>query len=254
MNIEKKVILITGATSGIGETTARMFAEHGAKVVVAGRRVDKGNHVVSEILKNGGDAIFVQSDVSDPDSMQQLIAKSVAKYSRIDFAFNNAGIGGNIAPLHEQEDEHWQEVIDINLKGVWLSLKYQIKQMLHQGEGAYSIVNMSSLWGTGASNLGASLYAASKHGVIGLTKSAALEYGLNGIRVNAICPAWVPTEANAAILDNAELNAQIAAQHPIGRLGTKEEIAGTVLWLCSKSAGFITGQAMLLDGGISARR
>jgi len=254
MNIENKVVLITGATSGIGETTARVFAENGAKVVVAGRRVDRGNYVVSEIINKGGNAIFVKSDVSDSDSVQQLIAKSVAKFGRIDFAFNNAGIGGNIAPLHEQNDDHWQDVMDINLKGVWLSLKYQIKQMLIQGEGSYSIVNMSSLWGTGASNIGASLYAASKHGVIGLTKSAALEYGLNGIRVNAICPAWVPTEANAAILDNEELNSQIAAQHPIGRLGTREEIAGTVLWLCSKNSGFVTGQAIVLDGGISARR
>jgi NAD(P)-dependent dehydrogenase (short-subunit alcohol dehydrogenase family) len=254
MNIENKVVVITGATSGIGATTAKKFAEHGAKVVVAGRRKDRGNEVVSEIVRKGGRAIFLESDVTDSKSIQKLITDSVSKYGRIDFAFNNAGTGGNISPLHEQDENDWQSVLDINLKGVWLSLKYQITQMLKQGGGNYSIVNMSSLWGTGASDIGASPYIASKHGVIGLTKAASLEYAGAGIRVNAICPAWVPTEANAAVLSNPEINKHVASQHPIGRLGTQEEIAEAVIWLCSQGAGFITGQAILADGGISARR
>ncbi|BDX06781.1 SDR family oxidoreductase [Planctobacterium marinum] len=249
-----KVVLITGATSGIGKTTAHMFADKGAKVVVSGRRAEQGASVVDEIINSGGIARFIQCDVSNEQQVAALIEQTVSSFGKLDIVFNNAGIGGKIAPLHELTESEWCQTQDINLKGVWLCLKYQIKQFLAQGKGNYSIVNMASLWGTGASNFGAATYTASKHGVIGLTKSAALEYADSGIRVNAICPAWVPTEANSAVLDNPEMRAQIASMHPIGRLGTQEEIASCVMWLSSAGAGFITGQDILADGGISARR
>ncbi|MCC2604250.1 SDR family oxidoreductase [Planctobacterium marinum] len=254
IDFNDKVVLVTGATSGIGKTTAKMFASNGAKVVLSGRRTAEGLEVVSEIEKEGGIARFIQCDVSNESQVENLLSGVVQYFGKLDVAFNNAGIGGTIAPLHELSENDWQSTQDINLKGVWLCLKHQIRLFLSQPPKDYTIVNMASLWGTGASDFGASAYTASKHGVIGLTKSAALEYAKNGIRVNAICPAWVPTDANAAVLSNDEMRSHIAAMHPMGRLGTQKEIAECVLWLASESSSFLTGQEILADGGISAKR
>ena len=247
-----KVVVITGATSGIGKTTAISFAQAGAKVILAGRRETEGEQVVSEInqISHG---LFVRCDVSTEADVESLISKAVAAFGRIDIAFNNAGVGGEITPLHEANLKSWQQVIAINQTGIFLCMKHQIAQMLNQESGEYSIINMASLWGMGASNMGASAYIASKHAVVGLTRAAALEYGANGIRVNAVCPAWVPTEANAPVLNNPQMREQITASHPLQKLGTQEEIAKTVMFLASKDAGFITGQAIMADGGISAR-
>lgn len=254
-SFKEKVVLITGGTSGIGFETARQFAKQGAKVVISGRDQDKGNTAVALLEKERLTVKFINVDVACAKSMESLISQVVDCYGRLDVAFNNAGIGGEPSPMHLQTEENWQQVIDINLKGVWLAMKFQIQQFLKQNDQQqYSIINMSSLWGVGASDFGVSPYVAAKHGVIGLTEAAALEYAKNNIRVNAVCPAWVHTPANDAVLGNTELKKQIAAHHPIKRLGKTSEIASAVLWLASEGAGFVTGHSMVLDGGISARR
>ena len=244
-----KVVLVTGGNSGIGRATALEFARQGAKVVIAGRRVKEGEETVSLIQDNGGTAIFITTDVTQAVQVENLIEKTVSIYGQIDYAFNNAGTEGKYARGIEQTEEIWDLVIDTNLKGVWLSMKYQILQMLKQGGGV--IVNNASIGGL-IGFPGVSIYSASKHGVIGLTKTLALEHAKDNIRVNCVCPGGVETDMLNRFWGEEGKN-QIKDLHPIGRLGKPEEIAKSVIWLCSDAASFITGQSIAIDGGYTAQ-
>ncbi len=246
-NFKDQVVIVTGATSGIGKRTAIEFAKAGAKVVLAGRRQAQGDAVIAQM--GGADAVFVKTDVTVAADVERLVETTIGKFGRLDCAFNNAGIGGQISALADLSEDDWDSVMDINLKGVWLCLKYQIPAMLKTGGG--NIVNMGSLWAVGASKIGLAPYIASKHGLIGLTRAAALEYADKGIRVNAICPGWIPTEANAHLLDNEQIKTEIIANTPVGRLGSQEDIAQSVMWLCSDKTGFVTGHTLMVDGGNS---
>jgi len=249
-DLKDKVGLVTGGTSGIGRDTAVFFAKAGAKVVVAGRRELEGRETIKMVRGAGGDGLFVQADVSKAAEVEALVQATVAKFGRLDFAFNNAGIEGQWLPIVEQSEEDWDRTIDINLKGVWLCLKYEIRQMLKQGGGG-AIVNMASAAGM-IGLAGAATYCASKHGVIGLTKSAALETARSGIRVNVVCPAVVETPMADRAYDNPEMHKFVLGLHPIGRFGKPEEIAEAVIWMCSDRASFMTGQSLVLDGGLLA--
>jgi NAD(P)-dependent dehydrogenase (short-subunit alcohol dehydrogenase family) len=250
MELEGKVGLVTGGTSGIGRETAVLFAKAGAKVVVAGRREQEGNETIELVRAAGGDGVFVYSDVSKASEVEALIQKAVEKFGRLDIAFNNAGIEGVWAPIVRETEEDWDRVININLKGVWLCLKYEIRQMLKQGSGG-AIVNMASINGlVGA--VGAAAYSASKHGVIGLTQTAALENAKCGVRINAVCPGFIETPMADRIFRVPGLHKYVLSCHPIGRLGRPTEIADAVVWMCSDRASFMTGQSMVLDGGLLA--
>jgi NAD(P)-dependent dehydrogenase (short-subunit alcohol dehydrogenase family) len=249
-DLRGKVAVVTGGTSGIGRETAILFAKAGAKVVVAGRREAEGKETIELIRAAGGDALFVKTDVAKTQDVQTLVQKTVEKFGRLDVAFNNAGIEGAWIPITEQLEEDFDRVIDINVKGVWLCLKYQIQQMLKQGTGG-AIVNMSSVAGLMGS-AGAAAYVASKHAVIGLTKTAALENALKGIRVNAVCPAVIETAMADRIFGEPTVNKAIRALHPIGRFGTSLEVAEGVLWMCSSKSSFMTGHYLVLDGGLLA--
>jgi NAD(P)-dependent dehydrogenase (short-subunit alcohol dehydrogenase family) len=248
--LEGKVGLVTGGTSGIGRDTAILFAKAGAKVVVAGRREVEGEETIKLIRAAGGDGLFVKADVSKASEVEALIQKTVEKFGRLDVAFNNAGIEGVWVPIVRQSEEDWDRTININLKGVWLCLKYEIKQMLKQGGGG-AIVNMSSVTGL-VGGAGAAAYSASKHGVMGLTKSAALETAKSGIRINAVCPAVVETPMGERLFGSPQVHKYVLGIHPIGRFGQPTEIAEAVLWMCSDKASFMTGQSLVLDGGFLA--
>src|SRR5271154_6565534 len=245
-----KTALVTGGTSGIGRDTAVLFAKAGAKVVIAGRRELDGNESVELVRAAGGEALFVKTDVSKASEVENLMKKTVEKFGRLDVAFNNAGIEGKWVPIVSQSEEDWDRTIDINLKGTWLCLKYEIRQMLKQGGGG-AIVNMSSVAGL-MGNATAATYCASKHGVMGLTKAAALETALHGIRVNVVCPAVIETPMADRAFSDSEVNKWVLGLHPIGRFGRPMEIAQGVLWMCSERASFMTGQSMVLDGGFLA--
>jgi NAD(P)-dependent dehydrogenase (short-subunit alcohol dehydrogenase family) len=248
--LRNKVALITGGTSGIGRDTAVLFAKNGAQVVMTGRRESEGNETLNLIRAAGGEGLFVKGDVSKSADVQSAVRQTVEKFGRLDLAFNNAGIEGRWKPIIEQSEEDWDTVIDINLKGTWLCLKYEIQQMLKQDSGG-AIVNMSSVAGL-MGFAGAAIYVASKHGVIGLTRNAALECAAKGIRVNAVCPAVIETAmADRAFADPA-VNKRVLAMHPLGRFGKTMEIAEAVLWLCSDKSSFMTGQYITLDGGMLA--
>ena len=248
--LQNKVAIVTGGTSGIGRDTAVLFAKEGAKVVVAGRREVEGKETIDLIRAAGGEGIFVKTDVAKTADVQALVQKTVEKFGRLDIAFNNAGIEGNWIPIAEQSEEDWDRTIDINLKGVWLCLKYEIQQMLKQGTGG-AIVNMSSVSGF-IGSAGSATYCASKHGVLGLTKSAALETAKNGIRVNAVCPAVIETPMGERLFGEPEFKKFALSLHPIGRFGQPTEVAEAVLWMCSDRASFMTGQSLSLDGGFLA--
>jgi NAD(P)-dependent dehydrogenase (short-subunit alcohol dehydrogenase family) len=248
--LEGKTALVTGGTSGIGRDTAILFAKAGAKVVVAGRREVEGNQTVELVRAAGGEALFVKTDVSKAPDVENLVKKTVEKFGRLDVAFNNAGIEGRTAPIISQSEDDWDRVISINLKGVWLCLKYEIRQMLKQGGGG-AIVNMASVLGL-SGLAGAATYSASKHGVIGLTKVAALENARNRIRVNAVCPAVIETAMGERAFGAPEVKKYAIGLHPLGRLGKPTEIAEAVLWMCSERASFMTGQPLILDGGYLA--
>jgi NAD(P)-dependent dehydrogenase (short-subunit alcohol dehydrogenase family) len=242
-----QVALVTGGSSGIGRATALAFAREGARVVVADIDALGGEDTVARIRERKGDALFVRCDVANADQVAALLDAVVAAYGRLDCAFNNAGTEGKMAPLAECTEESWDRTLAINLKSVWLSMKYELPIMQRQGSGA--IVNCSSIAGL-VGFPAAAAYVASKHGVVGLTRVAALENAKLGVRVNAICPGVVQT----AMIDRvtgkqADVVAQLLAPQPIGRLGTPEEIASAVLWLCSRGASFTTGQALAVDGG-----
>jgi len=249
-DLEGKVALVTGGTSGIGRETAILFAKAGAKVVVAGRREAEGQETVELVQAAGGDGLFVKADVSKASEVEALIKKTAEKFSRLDIAFNNAGTEGVWVPIVRQSEADWDRTIEINLKGVWLCLKYEIRQMIKQGGGG-AIVNMASITGL-IGTAGAAAYSASKHGVIGLTKSAALETAKSGIRVNAVCPAVIETPMGERLFGSPVTHKYVLSCHPIGRLGRPAEIAEAVLWMCSERASFMTGQSMVLDGGFLA--
>ena len=245
-----KVALVTGATSGIGRATAIAFAEAGAKVVVAGRREEEGAQVVREIEKAGGEALFVKTDVSREAEVQALVAKTVERFGRLDCAFNNAGVYLDAGPITESTDEVFDRTFNINVRGVLYGMKHQIPAMLKTGGGA--IVNTSSALGLSVIP-GAPIYNASKFAVIGLTKSAAVEFASQGIRVNAVCPAVIETDMTTEFRGNSEMRDFMLAKHPVGRFGKSEEIAAAVLYLCSPGAAFTTGIALPVDGGWTAQ-
>jgi NAD(P)-dependent dehydrogenase (short-subunit alcohol dehydrogenase family) len=247
---EGKVALVTGGTSGIGRETSILFARKGARVVVAGRREIEGKETIDLIRRAGGEGIFVRADVSRTSEVKALVEKTVAAYGGLDYAFNNAGIEGHWVPIVEQTEDEWDQTIDINLKGTWLCLKYEIRQMLQQGRGGV-IVNNASISGF-IGSYGSATYAASKHGVLGLTKAAALEVARNGIRVNAVCPAAVETPMADRLFGAPEVRKKVLGFYPIARFGKPIEVAEAVLWMCSGAAGFMTGQSLVLDGGFLA--
>ena len=249
--MDGKTALVTGGASGIGRAAAILFSAKGANVVVADVTVEGGVETVRMIKNSGGAAIFVKTDVSKPEETEALIKKSAEEFGRLDYAFNNAGIEGKPAPLADGTEENWDRVISINLKGVWLCMKYEIQLMLKQGAGA--IVNTSSVAGL-VGFQGISPYVASKHGILGLTKTAALEYAKSNIRVNAVCPGVIKTPMIDRFTGGSkEAEKQMTATEPIGRLGTPEEIAEAAVWLCSDAASFVTGCAMTVDGGFVAQ-
>lgn len=241
--MDGKVVIVTGGSSGIGRATAIAFAKEGAKVVIAARRVNEGEETVRQIMDAGGEAIFVQTDVTQANEVQALVDRTLEQYGRLDAAFNNAGSGKGVRLVDLTEDE-WEQEIAVNLKSVWLCVKYQIPAMLKSGKGA--IVNMGSQGAIlGVPNYTA--YGAAKGGAVALTRAAAAEYAAEGIRINAISPGAVETElwANAP----AGMIEQVAAGIPMQRVGQPQDIAETVVWLCSDAAGFITGQNIAIDGG-----
>jgi NAD(P)-dependent dehydrogenase (short-subunit alcohol dehydrogenase family) len=245
-----KVALITGGNAGIGRAAAIEFAKQGAKVVVSGRREKEGHEVVAEIKASGGEAIFVKTDVSKESDVKAMIEQTVATFGRLDFAFNNAGVEQLLTPLPDQSEESYDQIMDINVKGVWLSLKHEIPAMLRTGGGA--IVNNSSVAGLiGAATV--PIYVASKHAVNGLTKSVALEYAKQNVRVNAVAPGAIETRMYRDFAKAPEVRQAMEAAHPMGRIGQPEEIASTVIWLCSDGASFITGQIFPVDGGYTAQ-
>jgi NAD(P)-dependent dehydrogenase (short-subunit alcohol dehydrogenase family) len=246
-----KVALVTGAAAGIGKATAELFARRGALVVVSDIDTEAGEAAAAGIREAGGSAVFIRADVGDPADVERLVTAAVDEFGGLDYAFNNAGIAGQSAAVHDHEIDSWERVIRINLSGVFYCMKYEIPRMLERGGGA--IVNCSSIMGHVASPV-APAYVASKHGVNGLTRSAALAYSARGIRVNAVCPGYIDT----AMLRDAEaripgLLDQLTTLEPIGRLGAPEEIAEAVVWLCSDAASFVTGTPMVVDGGAIAQ-
>jgi NAD(P)-dependent dehydrogenase (short-subunit alcohol dehydrogenase family) len=250
--LEGAVALVTGGAAGIGKAAALAFARYGAKVALCDFKAERGEEVAHAIERAGGRAIFVKADVSRAPDVDRVVAATIQAFGRLDCAFNNAGIEGELAGTAECSEENFDRTIAINLKGLWLCLRREIQVMLGQ-EGAGAIVNMSSVAGlVGFENLPA--YVASKHGVIGLTKSAALECATKGIRVNAVCPGVIHTEMIDRVTGrDPAIEQQFVNMEPMGRMGTPQEIAEAAVWLCSPAASFITGQALAVDGGLVAR-
>lgn len=246
-----QVVLVTGASSGIGKATALLFARQGARVIVSDLHQEPGEAVVEQVQREGGEAAFVATDVSHPEACQELVRRTVERFGRLDVAFNNAGISGEMKPLDELSLDGWNQVIAVNLSGVFYCLKYQLQQLLRQG-GSGAIVNNSSILGqVGLAN--AAAYTAAKHGVVGLTQAAALEYSARGIRINAIGPAFIRTPMLTQAGFDEQALQQVVGLHPIGRLGQPEEVAELVVWLSSAKASFITGTYYPIDGGYLAR-
>lgn len=246
-----KVALITGAGSGIGRAAALLFAREGAAVVVSDVTVQAGEETAAAIRAAGGQASFIEANVAEAAAVEALIARTVKIHGRLDCAFNNAGIEGLTALTADCTEENWDRTLATNLKGVWLCLRAELKQMLEQGGGA--IVNTASVAGL-VGFVGLPAYVASKHGIVGLTKTAALEYAQHGIRVNAICPGVIQTAMIDRLAQRSpQAMAGFNAMEPVGRLGRPEEIAEAALWLCSDAASFVTGAALAVDGGLVAQ-
>ncbi|MBZ0282353.1 MAG: SDR family oxidoreductase [Anaerolineae bacterium] len=248
--LENKVALITGASSGIGRAASVAFAKEGAKVVLASRNEESTLQTLRMVEDCGGEGIFVKTDVSVARDVENVVQKTLETYGHLDCAFNNAGIGGPPGPLFQLSETDFQQIMDVNLKGVWLCLKYELPAMLANGG---SIVNMSSVAGLTGS-VGIAAYTASKHGVVGLSKVAALEYAKAKVRVNVVCPSVID---NTVIIDQVRANYPevynyLLGTHPVGRIGQPEEVANAVVWLCSDEASFITGVAFPVDGGTLA--
>ena len=248
--LKDKVALITGGSSGIGRAVAQAWAREGAKVVVSDVDRGGGEETVGQVRTAGGEAIFIAADVGKPEECEALVRGAVEKFGRLDIACNNAGIGGPQAPTADYPLDGWAQVIGINLSGVFYGMKYQLPAMLKNGGGA--IINMASILGA-VGFAGAPAYAAAKHGVVGLTQTAALEYSAQGVRINAVGPGFIHTPMISALEDNKAVNDMLVAAHPIGRLGRAEEVAELVLWLSSEKASFVTGAYYPVDGGYIAR-
>jgi NAD(P)-dependent dehydrogenase (short-subunit alcohol dehydrogenase family) len=246
-----KVALVTGGSSGIGQATVLAFAREGARVVVAARRHAEGEATAAQVRQIGGEALFVPTDVSQASDVVGLISQVVETYGRLDYVFHNAGDACPPAATAEQVEADWDRIVTTHLKGVWLGMKYAIPQMLRQGGGA--IVNMSSVAGMTGNAFGVGPYIAAKHGVVGLTKAVALEYAKMGIRVNAVAPGYIRTPLIAPYTGGTpDGEVPFAQMHPMGRIGTPEEVADAVVWLCSERAAFITGHVLPVDGGFLA--
>ncbi len=248
--VKGKVALVTGGASGIGRAAAILFAREGAKVAVSDIAIEGGEETVRLIRKSGGEAFFVRADVARAEDVEAMVNQTIEVYQHLDCAFNNAGIseaGADTMGTVRCTQSEWDQIMDINLKGVWLCMKYEIPQMLKTGGGA--VVNASSFAGITASRLGLVAYSGSKHGVIGLTKTAAVEFGKQGIRINAVCPGATRTPMMEKHMSNPEEEARVASMNPMNRMAAPSEIAEAVVWLCSDRASFVTGIAMPVDGG-----
>lgn len=247
-SLENKVALVVGASSGIGRASALALASAGAKVMLAARREAESEAVVEQIKASGGEASFVRADVAVPEDVEAMVAKTVERYGRLDCALNNAGVMGEIPKLADVDDATFDRIVNINFKGVFLCMKHEIKQMLKQGSG--SIVNTSSYLGLVAIP-NAAIYTATKHAMLGMTKSAALGYAKDGIRVNAVCPTAIgDTDIVESIVKSyPHLLEPIVAQIPLGRMGRSEEVANAIVWLLSDAASLVTGHALPVDGG-----
>lgn len=250
--MKNKVALVTGAATGIGRDTAIAFARKGARVVISDIKEKELKKTAELIKKEGGEVLSVKADISKEDEVRNLIQKATDKFGRLDIACNNAGIGGESAATGDYSIEGWDKVLNINLRGQFICMKYEIEAMLKNGSG--SIVNISSILG----HVGfgqAPAYVASKHGLLGLTKTAAIEYAEHGIRVNAVCPGFIETPMleEAGITTEEETKQYIISLHPAGRLGKPREVADAIVWLASDEASFVTGHSLLVDGGYVAR-
>jgi NAD(P)-dependent dehydrogenase (short-subunit alcohol dehydrogenase family) len=245
-----KVALVVGGSSGIGRATAEAFAEAGASVVIAARRDGEGRATAERIVSQGGEAKFVRADVVRESDVAALVKETVSTYGRLDFAFNNAGIEGHNQAIVEETEANFDAVFGVNVKGMMFCMKHEIPAMLASGGGA--IVNMASMVGH-ISYANGTVYGASKHAVIGLSAAAALEYARSGIRINTVSPGAIQTDMIDRITGTDEARATFADEHPMGRFGLPEEVASTVLFLCSNQASFITGHALAIDGGYMAR-
>ena len=247
-----KVAIVTGATSGIGKATARALAEEGARVVIAGRRASLGEELTAEFRARGLEATFVRTDVRDPVSIAGMVEATARHYGRLDVAVNNAGVAGANFPLDEYPADTWDEVMDVNVKGIWLSMRYEIPLLLQSGGGA--IVNMASEFGLVGAPFGIAPYVASKHAIVGLTRAAALEYASRSIRINAICPGLTDTDMLSHAKQNPALLASYIDSHiPMKRVASPDEQARAILWLCSSESSFVTGHALPVEGGTLAQ-
>jgi NAD(P)-dependent dehydrogenase (short-subunit alcohol dehydrogenase family) len=242
-----KVALVTGGSSGIGRATAIKFGERGAKVVVAARREKESKETVEIIRKAGGEAMFVQTDVRIASQVENMVNQTVKKYGRLDIAFNNAGVGGIMARLVRTSEEIFDEVVDANFKGVWLSMKYEIPVMQKQGGGV--IINNASIAGVATAER-LSIYSGSKHAVVGISNAAATEYGKDNIRVVTVCPGWIKTRMTEELRAQKNADAMIQSSVPLKRMGEPEEVAEMVIWLASDAASFVTGGAFIVSGGM----